>query len=114
MMKSFNDIKKIISLLTLEIKRLDPTSKYSIIVHLEETIDILKLEALKELPQSEEDIKDEDISSDNLNDYEEMIMNDYEENESKTPDKAKDERIENNHVSNTNHQELNEEREHFI
>ena len=113
---SFIEIKKSIALLILEIKRLDPTSKYSIIVHLEETIDILKLEALKELPQSqfEEDIKDEDISSDNLNDYEEMIMNDYEENESKTPDKAKDERIENNHVSNTNHQELNEEREHFI
>ena len=47
-------------------------------MHLEETIDILKLEALKELPQSEDDIKDEDISSDNLNDYEDMIMNDYE------------------------------------
>ena len=46
MMKSFNDIKKIIALLTLEIKSLDPTSKYSAIIHLEETIDILKLEAL--------------------------------------------------------------------
>ena len=67
-MKSFNDVKKIIALLTsnfsLLIKNLDPTSKYSAIVHLEETIDILKLEALKELPQSEEDIKDEDVSFD--------------------------------------------------
>lgn len=63
-MKSFTDVKKIISLLTLEIKSLDPTSKYSAIVHLEETIDILKLEALKELPQTEEDIKDEDSSED--------------------------------------------------
>ena len=105
MMKSFNDIKQIIALLTLEIKSLDPTSKYSAIVHLEETIDILKLEALKELPQSEDDIKDEDISSDNLNDYEDMIMNDYEDIESN------DNRIDKNHVSNTSHQELNEERE---
>ena len=109
MMKSFNDIKKIIALLTLEIKSLDPTSKYSAIIHLEETIDILKLEALKELPQYEEDIKDEDISSDNLDDYENMIMNDYEKIESSTPDEANDNRIEKNHVSSTCHQELNEE-----
>ena len=113
MMKSFNDIKKIISLLTLEIKRLDPTSKYSAIVHLEETIDILKLEALKELPQSEEDIKDEDISSENLNDYEDMIMNDYEDIESNAPDEDNDNRIEKNHERSTN-QELNKERDNSI
>ena len=111
MMKNFNDIKKIIGHLTLEIKSLDPTSKYSAIVHLEETIDILKLEALKELPQSEEDIKDEVNSSENLNDYEDMIMNDYEDIESNTPDEANDNRIEKNHVNSTSHQELNEERE---
>ena len=82
MMKSFNDVKKIIALLTsnfsLLIKNLDPTSKYSAIVLLEETIDILKLEALKELPQSEEDIKDEDVSLDI----------DHEDIESKASDEA--------------------------
>ena len=52
----------------MEIKSLDPTTKYSSIVHLEEFIDLLKLEALKELP--EENIKDEDGSSNNFdNDY---------------------------------------------
>ena len=109
-MKSFNDIKKIIALLTFEIKSLDSKSKYSAIVYLEETIDILKLEALKELPQYEESIKDEDISSDNLVNYEDIIMNNYEEIESNPLDEANDKRIEKHHVGSTCHQELNEER----
>ena len=40
--KSLNDIKRDISLLTMDIESLDPGSKLSAISHLEETIDLLK------------------------------------------------------------------------
>ena len=69
--KSFNEIKNSIALLILEIKSLDPTTKYSAIVHLEEFIDLLKLEALKELP--EDNIKDEEDGSFNNLDYDDDV-----------------------------------------
>ena len=74
--KSFNEIKNSIALLILEIKSLDPATKYSAIVHLEESIDLLKLEALKELP--EENIKDEDGSSNNFDDDDDYCDSDDE------------------------------------
>ena len=79
MIKSFNEIKKSIALLTLEIKGLDPTTKYSAIVHLEETVDLLKLEALKELP--EEDIKTEDTFSNNVDYDDDDVDDDYDDDE---------------------------------
>ena len=41
--KSLNDIKRDISLLTLDIKCLDLSSKHAAIAHLEEAIDLLKI-----------------------------------------------------------------------
>ena len=74
---SLHEIKKNIELLTLEIKSLDPTSKYSAVVHLEEAVDLLKLEALKELP--EENVKVEDDSYNDADSNEE-IESDSDEN----------------------------------
>ena len=49
MSKTLNVIKRNIALLTLDIECLDPASKYSAIVHLEETIVVLKIGAEHDL-----------------------------------------------------------------
>ena len=51
--KSLNDIMRDISLLTLDIKCLDLSSKHAAIAHLEETIDLLKIGIEHDLANNE-------------------------------------------------------------
>ena len=66
--KSLNDIKSLISLLTLQIEYLDPASKHAAIVHLEEAIGLLKIRAEHDLETLENQNLKEEMQESKLKD----------------------------------------------